>query len=110
MAQRRRRQLRRNVLVFLGSLVAHVGLFFFVVKDFHFYPLHEEPREAVQVEIVPQPEPIPPPVFLPHIVKPQVQPTPTPPSPPPTPPTPQPTPPKPQPPTPARPTPQPVQT
>ncbi|HXQ12984.1 MAG TPA: hypothetical protein VN814_00015 [Caulobacteraceae bacterium] len=102
--------MRRNVLVFLGSLVAHVGLFFFVVKDFHFYPLREEPEEAVQVQIVPQPEPIPPPVILPRIVKPQVQPTPTPPTPPPTPPQPQPTPPKPQPPTPARPTPQPVQT
>jgi hypothetical protein len=106
MPQRRRRQLRRNVLVFLGSLIAHVGLFFFVVKDFHFYPMRQEPEEAVQVQIVPQPEPVPPPVFVPHI-QPQVQPTPTPPSPPPQP---QPTPPKPQPPTPARPTPQPVQT
>ena len=109
MPQRRRRQLRRNVLVFLGSLVAHVGLFFFVVKDFHFYPLREEPEEAVQVQIVPQPEPIPPPVVLPPI-KPPVLPTPKPPTPPPTPAQPQPTPPKPQPPTPARPTPQPTAT
>jgi hypothetical protein len=84
MALRRRRQLRRNVLVFLGSLVAHVGLFFFVVKDFHFYPLRIEPQEAVQVQIVPQPEPIPPPVVLPP-EKPLVQPTPQPPAPPPTP-------------------------
>ena len=109
MAQRRRRQLRRNVLVFLGSLIAHVGLFFAVVKDFHFYTLHEENEQAVEVQIVPQPEPIPPPVILPPI-KPPVQPTPKPPSPAATPPTPQPTPPKLQPPTPARPTPQPVQT
>jgi hypothetical protein len=107
MAQRRRRHLRRNVLVFVGSLVAHVGLFFFVIKDFHFYPLHAEPEEAVQVQIVPQPEEIPPPVILPPI--PRQQPTPQPPSLPPTP-QPQPTPPKPQPPTPERATPQPVQT
>ncbi len=108
MAQRRRRQLRRDVLVFLGSLAAHVALFFFVIKDFHFYPLHAEPEQAVQVEIVPQPEPIPPPVVLPPI-KPVVQPTPQPPAPSPAPQS-QPTPPKPQPPTPARPTPQPVLT
>ncbi len=107
MPQRRRRQLRRNVLVFLGSLVAHVGLFFFVVKDFHFYTLREENEAAVQVQIVPQPEPIPPPVILPPIVKPQVPPTPKTPTPPPSP---QPTPPKPQPPSPARPTAQPTPT
>ena len=51
MPQRRRRQLRRNVLVFLGSLVAHVGLFFFVVKDFHFYTLREE-TEVLGVEAI----------------------------------------------------------
>jgi hypothetical protein len=106
MAQRRRRHLRRNVLVFLGSLAAHVGLFFLVANEFHFYPTRYLPEEAVQVEIVPQPEPpVPPPPILPPI-KPVVQPTPQPPTPPQT----TPTPPKPQPPTPARPTPQPVQT
>jgi hypothetical protein len=109
MPQRRRRQLRRNVLVFLGSLVAHTGLFFLVVSEFHFYPPRNAPEEAVQVELVPQPEqPIPPPPILPPI-KPTPQPTPKPPAPPPTPQA-QPTPPKPQPPTPARATPQPVQT
>jgi hypothetical protein len=98
--------MRRNALVFVGSLIAHVGLFFFVVKDFHFYPLREEPETAVQVQIVPPPpETIPPPVMLPPI------PQPRPPSPPPAPqPQPQPTPPKPQPPTPERATPQPTQT
>ena len=110
MPQRRRRQLRRNVLVFLGSLVAHTGLFFLVVSQFHFYPLREEPQEAVQVEIVPPVQPIPPPVIPPPI-KPVVQPTPKPPTPPPTPqPQPQPTPPKPQPPTPQRATPAPTPT
>jgi hypothetical protein len=111
MPQRRRRQLRRNVLVFLASLVAHTGLFFLVVSQFHFYPMREEPAEAVQVEIVPQPvEPIPPPPIPPPI-KPVVQPTPKPPTPPPTPQAqPQPTPPKPQPPTPQRATPAPTPT
>ena len=110
MPQRRRRQLRRNVLVFLGSLVAHIGLFFLVVSQFHFYPLREEPQEAVQVEIVPTVQPIPPPPIPPPI-KPLVQPTPKPPTPPPTPqPQPQPTPPKPQPPTPERATPAPAPT
>ena len=105
MPQRRRRHLRRNVLVFLASLVAHTGLFFFVVKDFHFYTLPEPPQEAVQVEIVPQPEPIPPPI------KPVVQPTPKPPTPPPTPQAQQqPTPPKPLLPTPQRATPSPTPT
>ena len=101
MPQRRRRQLRRNVLVFLASLVAHTGLFFLVVSQFHFYPVRDLPEEAVQVQIVPPPpEPIPPIPILPPI-KPVVQPTPKPPTPPPTPQAqPQPTPPKPQPPTP----------
>jgi hypothetical protein len=109
MPQRRRRQLRRNFLVFLGSLIAHTGLFFLVVNQFHFYPLRYQPEEAVQVELVPQPvQPIPP-IPIPPPIKPVVQPTPKPPTPPPTPQA-QPTPPKPQPPTPARATPQPVQT
>jgi len=110
MAQRRQRHLRRNVLVFLGSLIAHTGLFFLVVSEFHFYPVRDLPEEAVQVQIVPPPpEPIPPIPILPPI-KPVVQPTPKPPTPPPTPQAqPQPTPPKPQPPTPQRAT-QPVQT
>ena len=109
MAQRRQRHLRRNVLVFLGSLAAHTGLFFLVVNQFHFYPVHYQPEEAVQIEIVPQPiQPIPP-LPIPPPIKPQVQPTPKPPTPPPTPQA-QPTPPKPQPATPARATPQPVQT
>jgi hypothetical protein len=109
MAQRRQRHLRRNVLVFLGSLAAHTGLFFLVVNQFHFYPLRYQPEEAVQIEIVPQPvEPIPPIPILPPI-KPVVQPTSKPPTPPPTPQA-QVTPPKPQPPTPARAAPQPTPT
>jgi hypothetical protein len=111
MPQRRRRHLRRNALVFLGSLVAHTGLFFVVISQFHFYPLREEPAEAVQVEIVPPVQPIPPLPPIPPPIKPVVQPTPKPPTPPPTPQTqPQPTPPKPQPPTPQRATPAPTPT
>jgi hypothetical protein len=61
MAQRRRRHVRRDVLVFLGSLAAHIGLFFLLSSEFRFYPPPEETQPAVQVEIVPEvPEPIPP--------------------------------------------------
>jgi hypothetical protein len=100
MAERRRRHLRRNTLVLLGSLCFHVALFFIAASDFNFYTLPPENQPAVQVEIVPENvEPIPPPP-VPPIVKPKTTPTPQPATPPPTPqPQPQP---QPQPPTPAR--------
>jgi hypothetical protein len=77
--------LRRDALVFLGSLVAHVLFFYAVLSQFHFYPTPPENPQAVEVEIVPQPEPpVPPPVIIPHI-KETIAPTKQPPSPPPTP-------------------------
>jgi hypothetical protein len=85
MAQRRQRHLRRNLLVFLASFLAHVGLFYIAAAEFNFYRLPEEREPAVQVEIVPETvQPIPP-IPPPPPVKPQVAPTPQPPSPPPTP-------------------------
>jgi len=85
MAERRRRHLRRDALVFLGSLAGHLLLFWVVLGEFHFYRLPQATEQAVQVEIVPeQQEPIPPPVFIPHI-KETPAPTPQPPSPPPAP-------------------------
>jgi len=97
MAQRRRRHVRRNVLVFAGSLVAHVGVFFLLASEFRFYPPPQEETPPVVIEIVPPPEvqtpPLPPPAPIPP--KQQEKPTPKPPSPPPAPqpvPTPKPTP------------------
>lgn len=107
MAQRRRRHLRRDVLVFLGSIVVHILLFFVAASEFNFYTLPQENETAVQVEIVPAEEPIQPPPPLPPIPKPKVAPTPRTPAPTPTPaapPQPAPQPPKPAP----TPTPQPV--
>jgi hypothetical protein len=79
MTERRRRRLRRDALVFLGSIVFHVGLFFIAVSEFNFYNLPQENAPAVQVEIVPPTvEPIPP---MPPIVQPTTQPTQPPPSP-----------------------------
>ncbi|HEY2708422.1 MAG TPA: hypothetical protein VGI95_10235 [Caulobacteraceae bacterium] len=106
MAQRRNRHFRRNVLVFLGSLTAHVIAFMLVATSFHFYPEYQETQQAVVVEIVPEPPQPVPPIVLPPVT--EVKPTETPPSPPPTP---QPQPPTPQPPVqsaPERPTPQPA--
>jgi hypothetical protein len=94
MAQRRRNS-RRNALIFLGSFLAHIGVLFMLASNFRFYPPPQE-TEAVQVELIPQEElpPPPPPPPIPKIVqqKPQPQPTPQPPQPQPqpTPPTPQP--------------------
>jgi len=93
MAERRRRHLRRDLLIFAGSIVVHIGVFFIAAAEFSFYNLPQQQEAAVQVEIVPPTvEPIPP---LPPIVTPKVAPTakaaapaPTPPAPPP--PTPQP--------------------
>jgi hypothetical protein len=105
MAQRRRRHLRRDVLVFLASTVFHVALFIIAASEFTYYPPPIESRAPVQVEIVPEAEqPIPPPP-IPKIIKQRLAPTPTP-APPPTPQPQPPTPQKPQPPAPARVTPQ----
>jgi hypothetical protein len=108
MAQRRRRHLRRDALVFAGSLVLHIGLFFLAAAEFNFYSLPQESESAVQVQIVPPlDQPIPPPPPLPPIPKPTVAPTPQTPAPTPTPsaqPQPKPQPPQPQP----SPTPQPI--
>lgn len=104
MAQRRRRHLRRDVLVFLASTAFHVALFIIAASEFTYYPPPIEPRAPVEVEIVPEAEqPIPPPPPIPKIIKQRLAPTPTP-APPPVPqPQPQPpTPPKPQPQAPAR--------
>jgi outer membrane biosynthesis protein TonB len=102
MAQRRRRHLRRDVLVFLASTVFHVALFFIAVSEFTYYPPPIETPAPVQIEIVPQSEqPIPPPPIPNVIIHERLAPTPTP-SPPPTPQPQPPTPQKPQPPTPAR--------
>lgn len=63
MAQRRR-HLRRNVLVFLGSLIAHVGVFFLAASEFTYYPQPEEYSPPVELQIVPQRElQVPPPPF-----------------------------------------------
>jgi hypothetical protein len=105
MAERRRRHLRRDVLVFLASTAFHVVLFFIAASEFTYYPLPAEQRAPVQVEIVPEAEqPIPPPP-IPKVIKQRLAPTPTP-APPPTPQPQPPTPQKPQPPAPARVTPQ----
>ena len=101
MAQRRRRHLRRDVLVFLTSALFHVGLFFIAVSEFTYYPPPPEQRAPVEVEIVPEAqEPLPPPP-IPRIIIKQHAPTPTQ-APPPVPQPQPPTPPKPQPPTPAK--------
>jgi len=93
MAQRRRRHLQRDALVFLASLAAHLVFFYLLASEFTFYQLPEAP--AVQVEIVPElstPPPQPPPkpeiIRVPRPVpipplptpqtKPQEQPQPTP--------------------------------
>ena len=62
MTLRRRREVRRNTLVFLGSLLGHLLFFYIVAREFSFYRLPEPP--AVQVEIVP--EEAPPPCLLPR--------------------------------------------
>ncbi len=106
MAQRRRRHLRRDVLVFLASTLLHVGLFFIAASEFTYYPPPVEQRAPVQVEIVPEAEqPIPPPPIPKIVIKQHLAPTPTP-APPPTPQPQPPTPQKPQPPAPAKVTPQ----
>jgi hypothetical protein len=106
MAERRRRHLRRNALVFLASTILHVGLFFIAASEFTYYPPPPETRAPVEVQIVPEQEqPIPPPPFPQIIIKQKLAPTPTP-APPPTPQPQPPTPPKPQPPAPAKVTPQ----
>lgn len=98
MAQRRRRQLRRNVLVFLASTAFHVGLFFIAISEFTYYPPPSLAPAPVQLEIVPPSEqPVPPPPIPRIIVKQQPTPTQTP-APPPTPQPQPPQPPKPQPP------------
>ena len=100
MAQRRRRHLRRDVLVFLASTALHVALFFIAASEFTYYPPPIEQRAPVQVEIVPETEqPIIPPPPIPKIIKERLAPTPTP-APPPTPQPP--TPPKPETPAPVR--------
>jgi len=83
MTEQGRRRLRRDALVFAGSIVFHVGLFFVAVSEFNFYTLPQENESAVQVEIVPQAqEPIPPPPPpMPPIVRPTTQPAQQPPSP-----------------------------
>jgi hypothetical protein len=83
MTERRRRRLRRDALVFLTSVVFHVGLFFIAVSEFNFYNLPQENAPAVEVQIVPPAvEPIPPPPPpMPPIVRPTTQPTQPPPSP-----------------------------
>ena len=104
MAERRRRHLRRDALVFLGSALFHVVLFFIAAGEFTYYPPPVEPRAPVEIEIVPEAEqPIPPPPIPRIVIKQHLAPTPTP-APPPSPQPP--TPPKPQPPTPAKATPQ----
>ena len=106
MAQRRRRHLRRNVLVFVASTIFHVGLFYIAASEFTYYPPPQEARAPVEVEIVPEAEqPIPPPPIPRIIIKQKLAPTPTP-APPPTPQPQPPTPQKPQPPAPAKITPQ----
>jgi hypothetical protein len=87
MVQRRRRHARRDALVFLGSLVAHVLIFFFAARELtipYRLPLASEP--AIQLEIQSEPTiPIipPPPVMipkpqpLPPTPQPQAQPTPS---------------------------------
>jgi hypothetical protein len=94
MAERRRRHLRRDVLVFLASTALHVALFVIAASEFTYYPPPIEQRAPVQVEIVPETEqPIIPPPPIPKIIKERLAPTPTPAPPPtpqpPTPPTPQ---------------------
>jgi len=97
MTERRRRRLRRDALVFVGSIVFHVGLFFIAASEFNFYNLAQENAPAVEVQIVPptveQIPPPPPP--MPPIVRPTTQPTQQPPSPQTQPPQPKPLPPKP---------------
>jgi hypothetical protein len=79
MTERRRRRLRRDALVLLGSIVVHIGLFFVAASEFTYYSLPQENAPAVEVQIVPQPvEEIPPP---PPIVQPTPRPTPQPPTP-----------------------------
>jgi len=110
MADQRRRHWRRNALVLLGSLIAHIGAFYVGISEFQFYPQPPENQAPVEIEVVPPPPEMPPPPPPPIIVKQQVTPTPKPPSPPPQP-TPQP--PKPQPspqPAPPQPAPQPAPT
>jgi hypothetical protein len=68
MAERRRRHLRRDLLIFLGSVALHVGLFFVAASNFNFYTLPEERETAVEVQIVPPPFEPPPPI--PRIPKP----------------------------------------
>lgn len=79
MAQRRRRNVRRNSLVFLGSLVAHLIVFYVAGRElFHPYPIASQ-QLPVQVEIVPETVPeIPPP---PPIIKPKPEKVTTPPQP-----------------------------
>jgi len=83
MTERGRRRLRRDALVFAGSVVLHVGLFFIAVSEFNFYNLPQQNAPAVEVQIVPEPvEQIPPPPPpMPPIVRPTTQPTQQPPSP-----------------------------
>jgi len=87
---RRRSHLRRNVLVFLGSLAGHLIVFLIAFNEFTFFPMPQEQLPPMQVEIVPEtvppiehppsPPPLPP---VPKLVtppkpapqpKPQVQP------------------------------------
>jgi hypothetical protein len=82
MAQRRRRHLRRNALIFLGSLVGHIVVFYLANSELQFYQLPQPNEHAVQVEIVP--EQVPPPEPFPLITPkpaPQQQPPSTPPTP-----------------------------
>jgi hypothetical protein len=107
MADQRRRHLRRNALVLLGSFVAHFFVFLAVLSsnELGLPPPPFETEPAVEVQVVPPPPELPPPP-PPIIIKQNIQPTPKPPSPPPQP---TPTPPKPTPaPTPAPPQPAPA--
>ncbi|HEY1427217.1 MAG TPA: hypothetical protein VGF50_11140 [Caulobacteraceae bacterium] len=98
MAQRRRRHLRREVLVFLASTAFHVALFFIAISEFTYYPPPPVAPAPVQLQIVPEAEqPVPPPPIPRIVIKQHLAPTPTP-APPPTPQPQPPTPPKPQPP------------
>ena len=80
MALLRRRNVRRDSLVLLGSLVAHIVVFYLAGSElFHPYPMPDD-QLPVQVELVPEVAPeIPPPP--PPIIKPKPQKVTTPPQP-----------------------------
>jgi len=91
MARRPRRNVRRSVLVFLGSILGHLCVFWIAFNEFTFFPMPREELPPMQVELVP-PETVPPvpPPPIPPIPKPVVTPKPAQPTPQPQQPTPQP--------------------